>query len=351
MSGGAIRKELTDAAKLTPKRGEVDATFLIRLQKAISEDITEDEWNALSPEAQDWNNQAADDITKKHPIQPFADEKEEEPAPSTRRRGATASTPAATAFTPKLGDNVLVTTKRGKVVQGIIVDMDPDSIVLNADGDKGDQANDVEVALEGATITPSNTAEAAAIEGQAAQAGAGAVEDESRIPPEVGDSIKVETARGKTVIGKIIELNGDDLVLKDSTGEEHEMLVSKLKSFEIKSRGKGNGVADVKKANDDAPTKRGSATGGGDEADKPKRSSNEPGVSVGNRIRDMLFENPKLTDEQIGAQLTKEKIEFRPPTVKMIGKDTRYMLEKIHGSTDKAADKAEPATTTRRGRK
>lgn len=329
MSGGAIRKELTDTANLQPKRGEDDSAFLVRLQKAISEDIDEDAWNGLSPEAQDWNNTAADDITAKRPIRPFADEKAEEPAPSTRRRGGASSTPAATAFTPKKGDNVLVTTKRGKVVQGVIVDLDDKVVVLNADGETGDQANDVEVVLEGATITPSNTAEAAAIEGKATQAGAGAVEDESKIPPEVGDTIKVETKRGKVIMGKIVELEGDNLVLADSTKEEHELLVSSLKSFEIKVRAKGNGAADVKKANDAAPSKRGTATGGGDEADKPKRSSNEPGVSVGNRIRDMLHENPKLTDEQIGAQLTKEKIEFRPPTVKMIGKDTRYMLEKF----------------------
>lgn len=350
MTQGAIRKELMDVAKLTPKRGEDDKAFLVRLQKAISEDITEDEWNGLSPEAQDWNNTAADDITAKRPIGPFADEKAEakEPAAAGRRRGAAASTPAATAFQPKIGDNVLVTTKRGKVVQGIIVDLDDKVVVLNADGDKGDQANDVEIVLEGATLTPSNTAEAAELEGQAMTAGVSAVEDESKIPPEVGDSIKVETKRGKTILGKIVELEGDNLVLKDSTDEEHELLVSSLKSFEIKVRAKGNGTADVKAANPGAaPTKRGTATGGGDEADKPKRSSNEPGVSVGNRIRDMLHENPKLTDEQIGVQLTKEKIEFRPPTVKMIGKDTRYMLEKFpdHKGTGAAA------ATGRRGAK
>lgn len=369
MSTGAIRKELMEVAKLQPKRNEEENQFLIRLQKAISEDISEDDWNSLSPEAQDWNNQAADDITEKRPMKGFADEVHEPAQTSSRRRGAASSTPAATAFTPKLGDNVLVTTKRGKTVQGIIVDLTDSDVVLNADGDAGDNANDVEIPLDGASIVASNTAEALELENKAMQAGAAAVDDPAKIPPEIGDTIKVETARGKTVMGKITELDGDELVLQDSTGEEHELRVSKLKSFEIKVRAAGNGKAEVSKVSDAPATRRGTGvTGGGAPAgsevgEKPKRSSNEPGVSPGRRIRELLVEDSQLTDEQIGKALMKEKIEAREQSIKMIAKDTRYILHLLgykvaeEGATKPtsekttAAEKAKPATTGRRGAK
>ena len=324
----AIRAELMKAANVTPKRGESEVDFHKRMVKAISEDITEETWQGLSSEAQDWNNVAADAFGagKEPPAFPDAAASPTatvaSDAPTGRKRGA-----GATAKEKK-GDRVVITTKRGKAIEGVIVEMDEEGYVLNKDGEDGKEEDDVEVPLGTvASIALSNTAEAAAAGPTTEAAGGGVVEPEV---PEVGDTIQVKTKRGKVIMGKLTEVEGDDIVLKDTQGEEHELQVSKLETWTMKAKGKPAEAAAAtstrRKASDSAPAKeeekpagrrRGAAAEAPAEGDKPKRASNEKGVSVSHRINEIMIDNPDITQEKLGATLKKEGIEFRDNTLNL----------------------------------
>lgn len=308
----AIRKELMDAAKMDPKRGEDDATFLIRLQKAISEEIDEATWAGLSEKAQDWNNDAADAITAGKSIPPFPDETAAAPAPApSRRRGATAEPEQTVAYDPKKGDEVEVTTKRGKLVAGFIVELDAEVIVLNPEAN-GPEAKDIELPLPGSVVKP--------------MVGAGltkaAVDPKEPEEPEIGDTVAVITARDKNIVGLVVELSAETMVLKDSTGEEHELGINRLKSVLVK----GKPAAAPAPA---ASGRRGAAAPAPAPAagEKAKRASNPAGVSVGQRINEMVIDNPAMKVEEIGAALKKEGLEFRDNTLGMTFSSAHKFLD------------------------
>lgn len=313
-----IREELLKAAGLTVKRGETEVDFIKRLVVAVSNDVDEPTWNALSSPAQDWNNKAADAVEAGKPIPDFPDlDKAAGQAATTRRRGTGTGVTAAPApaYEPKVGDNVVVTSKRGKSTQGVIVDLSADLIVLNKDGEAGDEANDVEVPATGATIVLSNTPEA----GEAKQV-TQAQNSEEPPEPEVGDTVEAITARDKVIVGIVLEMGEEDLVLKDAAGAEHELLQSKLKSLKVKVKGK----AAAAPAPAPAPAtgrRRGAAApaAGGEPAAAPAtgrtRASNAGGVSVGTRIQELMLDNPGITVEDVGKKLKAEKLDYRDNTL------------------------------------
>lgn len=80
----AIEKELTAAAKIKPKKGEDRQAYFKRLCKAIY-NIKDPEWEALSVEAQDWQNDAAERLKAGDPIPEFPDSEVEGEAPEEAR--------------------------------------------------------------------------------------------------------------------------------------------------------------------------------------------------------------------------------------------------------------------------
>ncbi len=327
---GKIREELMKAAEVAPKRGEDDGTFLIRLQKAISEEISEEVWNALSDEAQDWNNDAADAITAGKPIPPFKDEEvPAAPAPAGRRRGPAApeAPQAPTEYEPKVGDEVAATTKRGKVETGFIVEFDDSPLVLNAEK-AGAEANDIELPMAGLVIVP-KAAPAPAPAGRTRGA-AKATEPEGPAEPEVGDTVEVETKRGKVLVGNVTVLEGDDLVIKDAAGTEHELSVATLKTFKVKVKnGPGKGPETAAEA-PAAGRRRGGASTAAPAAPvadaKTKRSANG-GVSVGTRVNELVIDNPGWTMEQVGTVLKKEGLEYRENTLSLTFSSAHKFLD------------------------
>lgn len=333
-----IREELVKAAGFTPKRGESEADQNLRLVKAISEDLDDKGWNALSGPAQDWNNDAADAITAGKEIPPFPDAEPAAPATTPmRRRGAGKVEETKI----EVGANVVIVTKRNKHVEGIIVEMDDDGYVLNKDGEKGDEANDVEVPKSTVqSIALSNTPEAAEA-GATTKAGEGKTEDGEVEPevPEVGDTIQVETKRGKVIMGNLIEAEGDNIVLKDAKGEEHELTVSTLKSWEMKVKGKKaedkpTGRRGAGKTEESAATGGGRRRGGaaadgdkGEEGGKRTRSSNDRGVSVGTRVSEIMLDNPGISVEDVGKKLKKEGLDFRDNTLTLNYASTSKFIE------------------------
>lgn len=62
-----VRKELEIATEVKPKHGEVRQIYLKRLVSAVSK-LDDDKWDSLSKEAQSWFNDAADSINEKQAI-------------------------------------------------------------------------------------------------------------------------------------------------------------------------------------------------------------------------------------------------------------------------------------------
>jgi ribosome maturation factor RimP len=191
-----IQKELTEAAEVDPKRGEDRQDFLLRLALAVNK-LPDADWNKLSKDAQAWVNDAADAANAKKELPEFPDA--EKPAESSGRRrvasddapfepkvgadvkittkrdkvvtgkivemdkevivlkntvgeeeelgrdriakieplaGSGASKAAEEApRDPKVGDTITLTTKRGKVVTGEVVEIDDKIVALKVNGE------------------------------------------------------------------------------------------------------------------------------------------------------------------------------------------------------------------------
>lgn len=322
-----IRQELVTAAGITPARGEPEPTFILRLQNAIATVISQETWDKLSVEAQDWNNAVADALRDNKDIPPFPDEeKKDEPAATpSRRRGAAAEPEkaAVVAFEPVLGAEVIYTSARGSVKQGIVVSIEADGVIINKDGEKGDQTNDEECDPTKGTFASAAKAEPEATPSRRGR-GAAASSTPAKTVPEVGDTVEATTVRGKVVVGNVVYIGGegnDDIDVEDSAGTKHEFSISKLASYVLK-------VDNAKPAAAATPATRGrgaAATPG----EEPKNTRVRNGeISVGQRVREIVCEKAGVIEpEAVYAILTQEKIEFRDVTVKMIVKDTKTVID------------------------
>lgn len=323
-----IREELMTAAEIAPKRGESERDFLIRLQKQIGSGISEDVWNNLSDEAQDWNNDAADAIDEGKPIAGFKDEAAEQPpAAGGRRRGAAAAEPdpepEEAAYEPKLADKVKVVTARGKTIEGIVVEIGDGMLITNPDGDQGDEEKDSEFDLDKVTVTKIEPEPEPAPTGRRGR-GASTAKAEEPADPEVGDTVEAITARDKVIVGVIVELADDDMLLKDVTGTEHELTVSKLKSVKVKVKGKP-----AAKAAATEPAASGRRGRGAAKAAAPDDDAKRAAPGMGNRVRELCCADNEASIEDIMKSLKKEGIEFREISVKMIWKDTHFVIDEL----------------------
>ena len=296
----AIKKELVEATGLKTVRGEDEQTFIARLTKAVAS-LDDAGWDGLSKPAQDYFNDCADAQNAKAktlPVFPDA-EKEEAPAPTRRGRAAPAeeeapSKPARASKAKeepsvvKIGDNVKVTTKRGKIISGTVVELDKSVMVVEtADGEEElnrDRIDSVEIFYGDTNGDEATTTDAAVA---------------------VDDEVEITTKRGKTVKGKVVEIDGDILVV-DSDGKESEHDVNEVTVKVIAAE-----AAPAK------PSRRGAAPAAdADKAEKAPRSVNS-GVSIGTRIKEVIAENLSITEADLGKQLKKEGLEFRDNTLKL----------------------------------
>lgn len=296
-----IQDGLMEATGLKPVRGEDRQDLIKRIMKGVT-GLNDKEWGGLTVAEQDWFNEAADAQNAKKKVLPdfpdLEDEKgQEEEKPTTRRRGGSDKEEAKADVKPKVGVVAKVTTKRGKTATGKIVELDDDVVVLKmGDGSEEEFARDRVESIE--------------------VAGSEAAEEEAADPVKVGVEVILTTKRGKEVTGKIVEMDGD-LIVIDVDGKDEEFSRDRVESIKpVKAKA--------------ASTRRGASKDEdkGDEGDtKPKRSSNPAGVSVGGRIRELMCEDTEITEAEVGKVLTKEGLEFRDPTLKMIFKDTSAVFE------------------------
>jgi len=309
-----IQAELLKATDLSTKRGEDRQDFLARLMKGVAE-LSDKSWEGLSQKAQDWFNDAADAKNAKAKTLPDfpdmeAEAEEEAPAKSSRRGAAKEEAPAK----PKVGVVAKITTKRGKSSTGTIVEIDDDVVVIKH-GDGTEEEFD-RTRVESIEVAGDGKEEA---------------QDEPEGPSfKVGSEVTVLTKRGKSVTGKIVEMD-DELLVLDVDGKDEEFNRDRIESITIV----GGKVKGTKIEKEEAPAKSSRRSAAkddagddkGDDAGEKKRSSNAPGVSVGTRIKEIIADDLEATEADIAKILKKEGIEFRENTLKLNYVDCHKFLD------------------------
>lgn len=315
-----IQKELSEVTEVTKKRGQDEQEFLKALVKATS-DLKDDDWNALSPEAQDWFNEAADAMNAKKGLPAFPDAVKDEPEDETKARGRRGAAKEEAA-TPKVGDEVTIVTKRGKTITGKIIEIDKETVVVDSDGEELEVAHD---RIESMTVAADELKE------EKKSSRRKSADDEPEEPvvaePKVGDSITAVTARDKTYSGEVVEVEDDLVVIKDADGEELELTPSKLKSLVIKATEVKPGRRKAAEDEDD-PKTRGGKKEEPEAGGKTKRVSAKEngGVSATVRMRELIVDDMGAKVEDIAKQLKKENIQFRDNTLNLVFADTHKLI-------------------------
>lgn len=304
-----IQAELLKATDLSTKRGEDRQDFLARLMKGVAE-LSDKSWEGLSQKAQDWFNDAADAKNAKAktlPDFPDMEAEEEAPAKSSRRGAAKEEAPAK----PKVGVVAKITTKRGKSSTGTIVEIDDDVVVIKH-GDGTEEEFD-RTRVESIEVAGDGKEEA---------------QDEPEGPSfKVGSEVTVLTKRGKSVTGKIVEMD-DELLVLDVDGKDEEFNRDRIESVTPvggKSKKADKEEAPAKSSRRGASKDDDKDAGEGD--GEKKRSSNAPGVSVGTRIKEIIADDLEATEADIAKILKKEGIEFRENTLKLNYVDCHKFLD------------------------
>lgn len=308
-----IKAELVKATELSVKRDEDKQDFLARLMVGIAE-LSDDAWEELTEPARQWYNAAAEAKNAKKkslPDFPDADAEEAEPEKAaTPRRGAKVEDKEEAKPTKaKVGMTLVAVTKRGKTATGKCVEVDEDTVVLDVDGEDVEFTRD---RLESLT--------------EAKVASAPVEDDEPAEPIKVGVEVKLVNKRGKVFTGKIVEMD-EDVVVLDIDGADMEFSRDRVESMEAVGGGKPK--AEPEKTS----TRRGASPAekdnDGDEGkapEKAKRVSNE-GISIGQRIKELIADDLDATVEDIAKALKKEKIEFKENTLGLNYKDAHKFIE------------------------
>lgn len=301
----------TGLKKLDPKN-EGDLKKLIL---AVGKELSDKEWAALSGPAQDWYNEAADAVNDKKDIPAFPDaEEEQEQAPPARRRAAPAEEPKQQAVGGPdilaVGQTVVVKTKRDKTYEGEVTKLDTKDGFVEIGGKDGDEVDLDKIA----TVTVLKAA------AKNDEPDAGSAE------PAVGDTVKLTNKRGKVFEGTITELTDEEVVIETADGPE-DFVLEKVGSIEVLKKAKAEKASSRRSSSKDDEGEKGGKGKDKDGDEKPKRSSNPAGVSVGARIREFMCEDLAISEEAVGKALDKEGLEYRPATLKMIYKDTKATID------------------------
>lgn len=322
----AIQKELCKACDIDPSKykdtPDERAALHADIVKAVNK-FNDNEWNKLSVGAQDWFNAAADATKAKKDLAEFPDMKSPEPEPESRsrRRSSEDDKPAKgeSMAVEKLqdGDRVKLTTKRGKVYEGEVVEQNKRKEFVAVKGGDGEDEIDWK-----------NVDTVEVFHGNAGTSG----EDAG---PAVGDEVSFTTKRGKSVSGVISELTGETIVI----GKDDDYDMSKIDG-DIKIVKKGGGT----KEEPETRRRGGSSSSKDKEEDKGSRSRGGTDgegnkISVGGRIRELMADDPTREREAVEKIMTKEKIEFRPATLNIIYRDCQHFMDLLRkaGHMKKAA--------------
>lgn len=287
--GSKIEKELLDATDLSSVRNESNEDYIARLMKAVSV-LSDKEWDKLSKPAQDWYNDAADAKNDGKSIPAFPDLASKKEETTSRRR----SSDKEEDLGPKVGDDIKLVTKRGREVNGKVVEIDKEVIVLKTDDGEEEFQRD---RIESTHVFHGTSRESETDDGPAD-------------PMGVGATVDIKTKRGREATGEIVEIT-DDLLVLNIDGKEEEFARDRVESIKPKG-GKAASSSSRRSSSDD----KGDDKGAGKTEEKGKRSSNE-GVSIGVRIKELIADNLSASEEDIGKLLKKESLEFKDNTLKL----------------------------------
>lgn len=319
-----IQAELMEVCEISERavKGK-DRQEVLKLILKGTNELSDKEFNELSDEAADWCNAAADAINAKAknlPDFPDAEPAAEEETGGRRRRSAAkeeAPADEAPTGTEEIddaaeGDMIRLVTKRGTDVTGTVVEIDDEIIVLKMpDGEEKEYDRKRVDKMYG---LPKEK------KGRRSKA----EEEPEDDPIKVGAEVKVVTKRGKEATGKIVEID-EEIVVIDDGKEEVEFERGRVESITPVKAAKGKDSGE-----EPSGRRRGAAKSSKEEAPdegKRTRSSNEGGVSVGTRIKELLADDPEMSMEAIGKQLEKEGIAFRENTLQLNYKDCMKFLE------------------------
>jgi hypothetical protein len=315
-----IEAKLAKFLDFKPKRGASRQEVLSAMVLAVGA-LSDKDWNELDEDAMEWFNACADaKNAKKKELPDFPDveaaEEEKEEAKPTRRRAAAADeddapAKAKPARDAKVGDVVTVTNKRGKETTGEVVEIDKDVIVLLVGSEEVEFGRDRVEKIVLAEAEP-------------------AADDEPAGAPElkVGDKATATNKRGKTVTGKIIEMD-DELVVIDDGKDEHEFPRDRLESL-VPVGGKPARAAKEEAAEEEKPARRGrtAAADDKDAEEKPKSTRVSNGeVSIGQAIREAILDDLDAKEEDIAKVLKKRGLEFKENTLNLNYKEAHKFLD------------------------
>lgn len=311
----AILAELLAAAGMTVDKDAELSSYAKDLVLAV-QDLPDSKWDALSGEAQDYNNDLATAMNKRTEFPEPPDAKWEEPAAEqstrrTRTRSADPEPDTSGAYEPKLKDVVKITNKRGKVFEGKVVELDDEVIVLDVDGkdEEIDRSRIESIVLAGG--------------GKATAEGPGNSE------PEVGDTVQVTTKRGKIVMGKVVELDDEAIVLEETDGSTNDYARSRLEAIEVKAKGAAQQAGRSRtRASDDAGSDNaGSDKGGETNKITRSRATTDGGVPATVRLRELIVLNMGASKEEIIKLAAKEKLEVKDNTASLTYAEVHKVLE------------------------
>lgn len=300
------------------KKGEDRQDFLARVIKTIN-GLKDKDYDALPEEVLDWYEAAADviDANKKNKkndnIPDFPDlEAEEEDPGRRRRRGSddekgTKATSDPSAI--KLKTEVTVTKKNGRQVTGKLVEREKDCIVLEVDGkDKEIDLDDIE------TIAQVN------------DKGAASADEPTTREPAKGDKVKLTNKRGKEFTGTITSITDDEIVLDTEDGEE-DFSRDRVENIVILGAAKAEAATTRRRAEPEAdkePAKD----------EKAGRASTKAngGVSIGQRIKELIAANIAASKEDIKKLLDKEGLDYRPNTLDLGYSEAHKLIDALKAS-------------------
>ena len=361
----SVKEKVLGIAKIAPKRGEAEQEFLKRVVAIITE-VNDADWKALGQDAQEWFNEAVDALNDNKEVAPFPEEKPAAPARASRTKKE--EPVQEEAGSDVVGAEVKVTTARGKEIIGTIVEIDADSMVVKDDeGEEHEfdrtRVKSVEFLNQGGTEESAEpavgddviltTKRGTVAEGKIVEMDdevvildtgngqdteyvrsrigsmvvkGGAVSQEpvqEELPierdPVVGDMVVVVTKRGKEVKGTVVEIDGDTLVVGVSPdGEEIETDMSTAQSITIttpvqEEKPARSARATTKEA--PAPTTgRGAKKEAGEKKTKISAKANG-GISAPTRMKEIICADPTITKEALAKILKSEKLEYNDNTL------------------------------------
>lgn len=312
-----ILKELSEVTGVQQKKGASDQDYLKALIKATS-DLDDKAWNGVSVSAQDWFNEAADALNAKKELPLPPDAAKTEVAPRTRRAAATEEAADKNETPdPKVGDEVVIVTKRDKTVSGKVIEIDKDTIVVDDGKEELELARDRIKNLTVAAPPPADPPEAKTSRRRPADEESEAL---AVLEPKVGDDVTAVTAKGKEYMGRVTEIEDDLLVIKVGD-EELELTPSKLKSLVIHPEATAEKPSRRKAADDESAAEK--------PADGKKTkigTSVNKGVSVTHRMRELICENIDASHDDIMKMIKKEGLQYNDATLNVVYAETQKVI-------------------------